>query len=103
MYKPSRITSEMKTKLLSALLFAALLALPRPTDAAEEPSGATKDLKELITHIQKKLQAGDRTEEKLAGEMKEFDVLLAKYKGEKTDDVAQILFMKAQLKSWTTK
>ena len=29
--------------------------------------------------------------------MKEFDVLLAKYKDQKTDDVAQILYMEALL------
>ena len=32
-----------------------------------------------------------------APELKEFDALLAKHKGEKTDEVAQILFMEAML------
>ena len=87
----------MKLKLLSTLLVALLLALPRVSAAAETPSAAATDLKELITKIQKKLQAGDRTAEKLAPELKEFDTLLTKHKGEKADEVAQILFMKAQL------
>ena len=87
----------MKLKLLSTLFFALLLAIPHRSGAAEPPSAAANELKELVTKIQKKLQAGDRTEEKLAAELKEFETLLAKHKGEKTDDVAQILFMKAQL------
>ncbi len=86
-------------KLLSALVLAALLAVPRLASAAEEPSAAAKDLRELVTKIQTKLRAGDRAEANLADELKEFDALLIKYKDEKTDDVAQILSMKAQLYS----
>ncbi|MEW6157978.1 MAG: TlpA disulfide reductase family protein, partial [Verrucomicrobiota bacterium] len=41
--------------------------------------------------------SGKRTEADLADHLKEFDALLAKHKDEKTDDVAQILFMKALL------
>lgn len=89
----------MKMKLLSTVVLAALLAVPRLVGAADEPSAAAKELKELITKIQTKLKAGDRTEEKLADELKEFDALLTKHKDEKTDDVAQILMMKAQLYS----
>ncbi len=89
----------MNTRLLSVLLLATLLAVPGFARAADEPSAAAKDLKELVTKVQAKLKAGDRTEEKFADELKEFDGLLAKYKDEKTDDVAQILMMKAQLYS----
>lgn len=85
-------------KPLSALLLAVLLCVPSITGAAaEEPSAAAKDLRELVTKIQNKLKAGDRTEEKLADELKEFDALLTKHRGVNTDDLAQILFMKAQL------
>jgi peroxiredoxin len=89
----------MKARLLSTLLLAGLLVMPGLASAAEEPSAATKELRELVTKIQTKLKAGDRTEAKLADELKEFDALLAKHKDEKTDDVAQILMMKAQLYS----
>jgi len=88
----------MKTKLLVALTAASLLLWSQPVLGAEQ-SEAAKELKELITKVQAKLKAGDRTEDKLADELKQFDALLAKHKGEKTDDVAQILFMKAQLYS----
>ena len=88
----------MKTNMLVALTAASLLLWSQPVFGAEQ-SEAAKELKELITKVQAKLKAGDRTEDKLADELKQFDALLAKHKGEKTDDVAQILFMKAQLYS----
>ena len=43
------------------------------------------------------ISAGKRTESGLADDLKQFDVLLAEHKGEKTDDVARILYMKAML------
>lgn len=89
----------MKIKLLSALLIAAGLLLPRLASAADEPTTAAKELKDVIQKVQAKLKAGDKTEAALADELKEFDALLAKHKGEKTDDVAQILMMKAMLYS----
>jgi len=88
----------MKTILLVTIAAASLLLWSQSAIGAEQ-SEAAKELKELISKVQDKLKAGDRTEEKLADELKEFDALLAKHKGEKTDDVAQILFMKAQLYS----
>ena len=88
----------MKSKLLLPIVAGALLLWSRPVVAAEQTEAA-KELRALITKVQAKLKAGDRTEDKLADELKEFDALLAKHKGEKTDDVAQILLMKAQLYS----
>ncbi len=89
----------MKTRLLSALVAATLLLSVRPAVVAAEPSEAAKELQELVGKVRTKLKAGDPTEEKLADELKEFDALLAKHKDEKTDDVAQILLMQAQLYS----
>jgi len=88
----------MKTKFLIAIAAASLMLWSQPGLGAE-PSEAAKDLGALISKIQVKLKQGDRTEDKLTDELQEFDALLAKHKGEKTDDVAQILFMKAQLYS----
>ncbi|MCB1125077.1 MAG: TlpA family protein disulfide reductase, partial [Verrucomicrobiae bacterium] len=87
----------MKIRSIPALLVAGLLVIPAFARAAETPGSAATELKELVDKIRVKLQAGDRTEEKMADELKEFDALLAKHKDEKTDEVAQILFMKAQL------
>ena len=86
----------MKLKLITALaVFPLLFANSRLL--AAEAAGAQEELKELITKVQTKLKEGKKTDADLADELKGFDELLAKHKGEKTDDVAQILFMKAQL------
>ncbi len=82
------------------LLFAvALLAfsLSAPCVVAADASSAATDLKELVTKVNTKLQAGQKTAADLAPELKEFDALLAKHKDEKTDDVAQIQLMEAML------
>jgi peroxiredoxin len=82
-------------------LFLAAILLSIALQAAEEKpatKGAAKDqLKELVGKIQAKMQAGKNTEADLGDELKSFDALLAEHKSEKTDDVAQILFMKAML------
>src|SRR5664279_410167 len=77
----------------------ALLALSlfTPTGVAADTNAAATDLKALVTKVNAKLQGGKKTEADLAPELKEFDALLAKYKGEKTDDVAQIQLMEAML------
>jgi len=62
-----------------------------------EKSDAAAELKALVSEIQQKLRDGKETESDLAPQLKKFDALLAKHKGEKTDDAAQILFMKAML------
>jgi peroxiredoxin len=84
-------------KRLFIALAAAALLLPFARATAAETNSTAADLKALVTKVQAKLNAGKATEADLAGEFKEFDALLAKHKDEKTDDVAQILFMKAML------
>jgi peroxiredoxin len=86
----------MKTKLLASLAVLVTLLSVR-CGVAADTNDAASELKTLVANIQKKLGAGDRTEAALAPELKQFDTLLAEHKGEKTDDVAQILFMKAML------
>ncbi len=91
-------------KKLLTLLAAASLAFPALSSfAAETNSPAAKtnsaaaDLKDLVTRIKAKLSDDKKTEAALAPELKEFDALLAKYKSNKSDDVANILLMKATL------
>ena len=86
----------MKSNLFVALALLSL-SLFCPAGVAAEPADAQAELKALVTKVNAKLQAGQKTEQDLAGEFKEFDALLAKHKGEQTDAVAQILFMKAML------
>src|SRR6266496_4993356 len=82
---------------LFAVLSAALLLAATPRGNAAEKSDASAELKDLVTKIQTKLKDGKNNDKDLADELKEFDTLLAKHKDEKTDEVAQILLMKAQL------
>jgi peroxiredoxin len=90
----------MKSKILVAALAASLSLFLRPCAAADAPAASgdvRQELQQLVTKVKAQLQAGKRTEADLAAELKEFDALLAKHSGEKTDDVAQILLMKAML------
>ncbi len=106
--------NSVKTLLVSLALPLALSVGIGPLRAAEAPPKPTaappganaaptqispvlKQLRTLIDKINSKLTAGVRTQEELAGEFKEFDVLLATHQQEKTEDVAQIAWMKAML------
>jgi len=86
----------MKTKLLAALAVLSLVCF-LPRGLAAEKGEVSAELKDLVGKVKTKLQEGKNTEADLAPELKEFDTLLAKHKDEKTEDVARILFMKAQL------
>jgi thiol-disulfide isomerase/thioredoxin len=57
----------------------------------------TRDLTELVGRIKAKLSAGQRTAAALETELAQFDALLLKYGGQKTDMVASIALMRAGL------
>jgi peroxiredoxin len=82
---------------ISIAVALAALTLFMPNAVAADTSTAAADLKALVTKVNTKLQAGKKTAADLAPELKEFDALLAKHKGEKTDEVAQIQLMEAML------
>jgi len=86
----------MKSNLFAVVVAASILVNLLCT-AAENPTGVATELKDLITRVQEKVSDGKRTEAALSDELKAFDDLFAKHKDEKTDEVAQILFMKAML------
>jgi len=94
----------MKNKILSSVA-AVFLVLSATSIFAGDSTNPEADLKVLVTRIQTKLKEtrlkGNEklTEADLAPELKEFDALLEKYKGNKSDEVAQILMMKASLYS----
>jgi thiol-disulfide isomerase/thioredoxin len=73
-----------------------LSSAPIFADGTNDP---TVELKGLIVQIKAKIAQGDRAEADFAPEIKQFDNLLAEHQGEKTDAVAQILYMKATLYS----
>ena len=86
----------MKNKLILGLVASALLWFGGHA-LAQDAKDAKAQLRDLVAKVQAQLQAGKKSEADLAPYLKEFDTLLAEHKGEKTDDVAQILLMKAML------
>jgi len=93
--------------LVTACLFSALAGMAAESDkqpqkqssssAAKSISPIRGQLQELVTQIQEKLGDGKKTEADLAAELKQFDQLLKEHANVKSDDVAQILLMKAML------
>ena len=80
-------------KALAVLL--ALLWLPLAP--CSYGADAKVELQDLIGKVKTKLQAGKTSEADFTDELKSFDALLAEHQGEKNNDVATILFMKATL------
>jgi len=73
-------------------------AAPAAAPAEPPPPGpAAAEFKVLFERITDKLKAGEDTPEKLVAELKDFDALIAKYEGEKTNDSAMLVVMKARL------
>jgi thiol-disulfide isomerase/thioredoxin len=79
---------------LIAILGVALLLLSGQRGFSAD---AMTELKDLVAKVRTDLAAGKNTEAGLADDLKQFDVLLAEHQGEKTDDVARILYMKVML------
>lgn len=88
--------SFMKTKLWMALTLGCMLTIA-VSGFAQDQKAPSEQLAELVDKIRAKLQAGERTEDALSAELKEFDALIEEHKATKTDEVAHILFMKAML------
>jgi thiol-disulfide isomerase/thioredoxin len=87
----------MKHQSLVALASAlSLLTFLGSTRAADTNTPAA-ELGALMTQIRAKVEQGKTNESDFATELKTFDTLLVKHKGEKTDDVAGFLRLKAQL------
>ena len=89
----------MKIKTLFSLMVAALLFAQTSTHAQPTDSltPAQTQLQALVQKVQAKIKAGQDTEADLADELKSFDRLVASENGAKTDDAAQIVYMKAML------
>jgi peroxiredoxin len=90
-------TRPIDMKLILSLLLALATFSGGGSVFAAEKADAKEQLKTLISKIRDKLSKDQKTEAALADELKEFDKLLEQHKGEKTEDVAQILYMKAML------
>jgi thiol-disulfide isomerase/thioredoxin len=90
--KPKPVIT-MKNKFIAILGVAALLLSSQRGFSAD----AMTELKDLVAKVRVDLAAGKTTEVALADDLKQFDALLDEHKGEKTDDMARVLYMKAQL------
>jgi thiol-disulfide isomerase/thioredoxin len=64
---------------------------------AADTANPTNELQALVTKINADIQSGKRTEAALSDDLKQFDAILAEHKGEKTDIMARVLYMKATL------
>jgi peroxiredoxin len=84
-------------KISPLILVALLLLFGRGPGFAVEKSPVSIELHDLMDRIQSGLDQGKNTEAELAPQLREFDALLEKYAGEKTDDVAEILATQARL------
>jgi peroxiredoxin len=82
---------------LRSALSALLLLAGSPAFAGPSAADPKAELSALVAQIRTKLSAGPLTAAALAPELRQFDTLLAAHAGEKSDDVAQILYMKATL------
>jgi thiol-disulfide isomerase/thioredoxin len=83
----------MKKIYLFALIAAVVLSCQN--GFADGTNAVINDLNAVVAKVNAKIQKGATTEKDYADELKAFDVLYAKYKNLKTDDVAEILSMKA--------
>ncbi len=84
-------------KKTSLLLVVAAFSWVVLGQAQEKSKDAKAELQALVTKVRTQLQTGKRTETDLAPALKEFDDLIQEHKGEKTEDVANIVRMKAML------
>jgi thiol-disulfide isomerase/thioredoxin len=79
-------------KIFTTILGIALLLL---SGQRAFTADATAELKTLVGKIGADMAAGKTNKSDLADDLKQFDALLAEHKGEKTDAVAGIVYMKA--------
>ena len=78
----------------AALLGLGMLLFPGQRAFAADTSA---ELQNLVMKVRADVAAGKTNQTDLADDLKQFDVLLAKHQGEKTDDAAKIVYMKAML------
>jgi peroxiredoxin len=86
----------MKMKFLSALAGLALLIPAQPAFSAET-NAVSVELQSLVSRINNKIKEDKKSESDFAGELKEFDAIVAKHKGEDPETLTQVLSMKGRL------
>jgi thiol-disulfide isomerase/thioredoxin len=95
---PRRPENEMFNDMKKLLAVFVLAALTLQFNlSAQTNAPATDQLHALFKQVQAKLMNGQNKESDFTAELAQFDSLLAAQNGAKTDEAAQIAFMKAQL------
>ena len=91
------VTRELMKHYFLTTLGLISLILQVVSGSAKEQSKAAVELQMLVKTIHTKLDQGKSSRTDLAVELKKFESLLAEYRDQKTDDVANILFTEAKL------
>jgi thiol-disulfide isomerase/thioredoxin len=89
----------MTLKSFYTILVAAVLLAPAAAPAQTATNDVSIELRKLVQEVRTKIAAGKNTEADLSPELMGFDAILAKHAGEKTDTMAQVVYMKAMLYS----
>jgi thiol-disulfide isomerase/thioredoxin len=89
----------MTLKSFYTVLVAAALLAPAAAPAQTATNDVSIELRKLVQEVRTKIAAGKNTEADLSPELMGFDAILAKHAGEKTDTMAQVVYMKAMLYS----
>ena len=90
-----KIPAALACLILSAGLPPAVLAETAPAPAVAPITPAAADLQALKARLSAKIKAGAEKAAEFAEEAAAFDALLAKYPGDKSEDVAQLAFAQA--------
>jgi thiol-disulfide isomerase/thioredoxin len=93
----TKLRSLLASLMLGSLILSRAFAqevIPHPPGTPPSPEA---DLKALVSQVGVKVKAGKDQAADYAADLAAFDALLAKYKDQKTDAVAQIALMKAML------
>jgi peroxiredoxin len=93
----------MRFFIASTILILILAAIwfctpPAPNgNASRSPSPIQSELREVVQSVEAKIKAGKRTDADLTDDLVRLDALLVQEKGARTDDAAQIIYVKAML------
>jgi peroxiredoxin len=84
-------------KLWVHILLAALVAAGGSNAFSQEKKDVKSEMSALVDKVKESLKADKKSPSDLEPFLKEFDAIYARHKSEKTDETAQLLYMKAML------
>jgi len=86
----------MMNKKLMAVAVAAILAIRSTVQAQDDPA-LDKELKDFVTQVRQRAESDKRDAKNYADLFKKADEMVAAHKSQKSDQVAQILLLKAEI------